>query len=623
MANPWWITQPASPNPMSLSLKNSIKRGLTAIAVAIFLLLASGIALFPILTTPTFDAAANMWLYNDQHDPIDAWTKAPEIEAWLLSENRIELNMGTLSKEITAKEIANNLTVAPAQINQVQVRFTHPDPILAAWVSNTYSDVIQKQFPQSVNLHSEDAVPNLSKLKAGDGALLLSGLGGLLAGVLLIFKLGNKKAVNAIEIATLATAAILLLIAAAVRSPGFSLTTLFFVSLMASGIIGWRWLVGSAVMLAALPEGIFSVLFPVRILTFSLLGVLGISGILLLLSYRKPIVSHRASIISIAGLLALPLWALASSPISLLPKISFQHSVVALVFITFFVLIWTQRWHDYSIVKDDLAAVIAAGMLVILVPIFTIAASPAKWALSPTSGRFQFLWANPNTAGLICAVIATTAASFALVPSKTRSSRLKSIAIWGSVALISGTAATLTGSRGALLGMVCSIFLIAIGLLRKQHAFLLLGGILISLTGAVLIVQKLGLFHRRGATGIDSGRYDLWREAISRWSQSPLTGIGYRVGTSAGPSATYHNLYATLLTELGVIGLILALIAAVGLILSARGACPRLIAPLATIAIAEIFDSSLVGFLGPTALICWLVIIGRSALGSHKTISTP
>lgn len=594
----------------------SDRRRLATIGTRLLLLVVAVGALWPLLAMPRFAAAANMWLYDGNEAPMNSFRYAPELETWLIEEHRVEPNLGDLRGHITAEEIERGLTIAPGHVNQIQVRFTHPDPVMAAWVTNTYSDVIKAFLPKSVNLRSEDAVPVLPGARPGDGALLLGSLGALLICSLGALGLG-RQAPREAEV--VAGAAALLGIAALAHHPVLGIIASAGVAAAGVWTCGWRWIVAAAVLVSALPEGVFAGLYGPRQLRLTFLALLAAAGIGLLWPWHRPVLPTRAGRVGMGALLAMGVWALATAPLSTLPRTSAAHAALALVFLGFFAAVWTQRWHTRRLVRQDLEALAIAGALGIVVPTLVMWTTPARWLLSPSSGRFQFLWSNPNAAGLIGAVLAVMCATFAWSAFATDEPGLRPHAIvWGLLVLITATATVLTGSRGALLGMAAGLGLLALGALRHRGFPYVLAGLAVAGVGGALAITKLGLFHRAGATSVDTGRIAMWQEGLHRFLAEPITGVGYRVGTLQGPSVTYHNLYVTILTELGAVGAVLAALAIAGLALAGLRARPRLAPAALTLAIAEFFDSSLVGFLGPAALLCWLLVIGSAALGRDR-----
>ena len=115
---------------------------------------------------------------------------------------------------------------------------------------------------------------------------------------------------------------------------------------------------------------------------------------------------------------------------------------------------------------------------------------------------------------------------------------------------------------------------------------------------------------------VTSGRLEIYHSYLLWWLERPWLGIGYRTPrfNANGVLFEAHNVYLSVLVELGVVGAVVFAALLVGLFRSAarRNA---LIAAAATALAVEVTESSIFGLAGPAALTSWLVLFAWAATG--------
>jgi O-antigen ligase len=304
-----------------------------------------------------------------------------------------------------------------------------------------------------------------------------------------------------------------------------------------------------------------------------------------------------------------------------------QAGLLVLVF-TFIAITVSTRWLDRRLLEGDLrfffwlvSATAVAG--------FVLWLADSSGAMG-FFGRYQGAFPNPNYAA-ITAALAVPLGAWIFVTDRRRWMRLGVVI---AVVLLLATLVA-TGSRGPLgamfVGLVCAAWFSPY---RRKAIYFAAGFVVVA--GAVLALFSSFFFGRGGfldrtANGSDftSGRLEIWLNLIDYWRLRPILGSGYRTVELLPNSDgfTAHNIYLSVLVELGVIGL-LALVAlfAILLVSGLRTTLPTdrmLFGVAATILLCELTEASLFGFGGPTAPLSWSALVafaafGRLGLGSRN-----
>ena len=131
-------------------------------------------------------------------------------------------------------------------------------------------------------------------------------------------------------------------------------------------------------------------------------------------------------------------------------------------------------------------------------------------------------------------------------------------------------------------------------------------------------------FSGRQGADVSSGRLELYRAMLDRWPDHPVFGSGYRTGVlqvQLSPTVTLplqaHNVYLSVLVELGAVGFLVFGCLLLSILLSGRWSHPLLAAAVCAL-VLELTESSMFGFGGPTALLTWLVLLGFASTGSVR-----
>lgn len=143
--------------------------------------------------------------------------------------------------------------------------------------------------------------------------------------------------------------------------------------------------------------------------------------------------------------------------------------------------------------------------------------------------------------------------------------------LWAAGMVCSAVVLIMTGSRGALAGLVlggtigvfvCQRYLPPMRLLRGLGSYVAAGLPFVIVLGAKYGGEFIQRVVSQGSAvdtaEISSGRTELWAEAIGRMMETPLsliTGFGWNVYDSMGFRLVPHNHYIFLWFELGLIGL--------------------------------------------------------------------
>lgn len=264
------------------------------------------------------------------------------------------------------------------------------------------------------------------------------------------------------------------------------------------------------------------------------------------------------------------------------------------------------RWRTSARLRGDLDVVVISVSALLAWGLVVEFCGGTDWPLNPTAGRFQSFYFNPNIAGLLAAMCGL----LALAGVWQRPRRWWLLAAGGVCAVV----VLLSGSRGAL--VATAVGLIALGwvLGRWRALIVTTAAAMLGCSAVVLWARgREGGLLRLGGIFADAGRFDLWAQAWRRFLDHPLLGNGFRSGTDQGTSFTLHNVYLSLLAELGLAGVVaIAVLSATviwGIIRTRR---PWLVGAVVALVVAELFDSSLVGSLGAVALPGWLLLAGAA-----------
>ncbi len=137
-------------------------------------------------------------------------------------------------------------------------------------------------------------------------------------------------------------------------------------------------------------------------------------------------------------------------------------------------------------------------------------------------------------------------------------------ALGGTVAVL--FALMFTQSRGAYLGLVCSLVFLAVAVNRRLLLVMLVAGLLHPLWLPSQVVERIQYtFDGQGAYGVDSSsesRIKFYKAGVRLWTESPVWGHGFggfsRMSAERGITETRraaHSLYIQMLVDTGLVGL--------------------------------------------------------------------
>jgi O-antigen ligase len=146
-------------------------------------------------------------------------------------------------------------------------------------------------------------------------------------------------------------------------------------------------------------------------------------------------------------------------------------------------------------------------------------------------------------------------------------------------------------------------------------------GVAFALVAAAYVLLRVA----GSARGVDpttdpsSGRFTIWNQVLELWRQRPVFGWGFgttdQLGDLAGRNGmSAHNIYISVLVELGIIGVALFAVLVLAIVVAAWRR--RVTGPTAAsivVLVCGVTESSLLGFGGPTALVSWLVLLAAAS----------
>jgi O-antigen ligase len=299
-----------------------------------------------------------------------------------------------------------------------------------------------------------------------------------------------------------------------------------------------------------------------------------------------------------------------------------------------FVLGTFARWSSTDSLSGDITTLYWCGVAISAVGVLG-GLFGQMWAVWPTM-RWVGVFANPNYTGMSAAV--TLALAFVV-----RGHWARIATVFPFLALL------LSSSRGSMLGFTVGVVLLFVtsAAARKSRSDQVFGGVTVLGLASLFwlaptIVSRLALLWIRQdqvpgswidpsspSTGpgealpqpydASSGRLDIYRAVLEQWTRVPVLGVGYRASSVAqvAQGVEAHNIYLTVLVELGVVGAVVFVGLLVGLWrCAARGAA--LICAAGTVLASEFFESTLFGLGGPTSILFWLVLFAWAASGARE-----
>lgn len=246
-------------------------------------------------------------------------------------------------------------------------------------------------------------------------------------------------------------------------------------------------------------------------------------------------------------------------------SINVDASLARLFSLTRMLLLTVILWDLYT-TTERIRAGLQAFVLGAYVPVISTisnytAATHGDWTRYSSSGN------NSNSTAIIITMAMPLALHLALSPAPGSWRR------WGSILKIANyvfvpaavVGAALTGTRFAIVMSVPTLIYFVLMIRRLKSAaripaFAALGITMVVVASAVpdSLIRRLASLQEEASSGDLNGRTQYWKEGIQVWMDRPLTGVGTNTFTHAVPSGrSAHNSFVAILTELGLVGLIL------------------------------------------------------------------
>lgn len=381
----------------------------------------------------------------------------------------------------------------------------------------------------------------------------------------------------------------------------------------------WRWQdlawwSGVALfVIVALVRSRIDASLPLQVVQFAAAAAVVVVNVVARQPQRPPM--RRIDWAVIASLGALVAAALISAPWGIEPSTSLSQWAVFALMALFLVSTLLYRWTSTLVVVRDLTFVYFGIVALHLVGLVGYVAG-AEWAAGGYH-RYVGLFANANFAGMLPAVVAPLA-----VYLHVKFSRSGRIAAWIAAALLV-VVVVLSSSRGSAVAMLAG-FAVAVILVVRKRWFTITAGAVLVLAGAAVV---LVLSRARDAvidTQLDpaaadffSGRFGVYALYLEQWFTRPVLGIGFRASGAVANGVEAHNIYLSVLVEMGIVGALCFLCLIVALALSGPKRATESVIGGAAIAVAvsELSESSLFGWGSPTAVILWIIVLSWAALG--------
>jgi len=262
---------------------------------------------------------------------------------------------------------------------------------------------------------------------------------------------------------------------------------------------------------------------------------------------------------------------------SVSPVLTLQGSITVAGLIITTVVITSYPWSisDLGVIEKG---IVLGGFVAALLSIYL--SSQGYYYLSTTRASIVFKErvADPNhfASGLI---LPFCISFYKILNSKTRGQKFILNII---ISTILATAVILTGSRGAALGLVVAILFLFF-MSKKSGTYLILTLLIIFLVYLFCLnMMPYSLLQRFTLNSILSsggaGRVPLWHVGLLAFLEKPLTGWGFNtfmiITAGAFPESAYlgvkyqqvaHNIFIQILSEMGIFGLIILVLALAGI----------------------------------------------------------
>jgi O-antigen ligase len=356
-----------------------------------------------------------------------------------------------------------------------------------------------------------------------------------------------------------------------------------------------------------------------------LLLVGGVQAIGWIRSREQRRLSPRAAWVVLGGVALVALAALSSLWAADPTQTLRQSGLLALVML-FALTTYAYRWTTPGVLDVDVKVIFWTCTAIQALGVGGYFAGQA-WSVGDY-GRFVGVTPNANYAGISAAIL--VALSFAIAGT------------WAKVAsIVPLVALVLSDSRGSMVGLILGIIVVLATVpdfrrsaVNRAWSVATIGALpllfwLRSMNVFSALRSRASAGGAPGAGGgggagspatvqpdVTSGRMDIYRHYFARWLENPILGTGYRSPqySAGGGMFEAHNVYLSVLVELGLVGAVLFIALGVGMLRSAARHTVLIAAAVTALAV-EVTESSLFGLGGPTALMSWLVLFAWAGTG--------
>jgi O-antigen ligase len=252
-------------------------------------------------------------------------------------------------------------------------------------------------------------------------------------------------------------------------------------------------------------------------------------------------------------------YAVASVAYSPFKNLTIERSTTILfLYISVFWIIWKYAYNEGP--EKVVRLVLQALLIILILSYFLILINPSD---SFMIGRFRGLFQNPNSIGLICAILLPLGI-WDFLMTKKKSALLLLILMLLSLFL--------SGSRGSLqAALVSSGYYLFIR--RKKYRPLVLFSFISIMLVLFWVIETVAITYFKSYIRADSipelgGRLGIWQEAVRLIMENPIFGRGFGVENkifalkftthqARGQISYVHNSYLGMLIQLGIVGLII------------------------------------------------------------------
>jgi O-antigen ligase len=360
-----------------------------------------------------------------------------------------------------------------------------------------------------------------------------------------------------------------------------------------------------------------------NILQFGPIALVSILQITMLIARPIPVI--RKERLALASLLLFLLIAVTSFITSIDRYLTLLNLIFLLLMFTFLLTTLQVRWQNLRTLSSDFLFIFIFAVVNQTIGLFGFLTG-MNWAAGDFNRLVGTLW-NANFAGMF-STIALVIGLYLLTQSTSKASYALLLLSQGVLL----ATLIMSGSRGSILGFIVALFFMILQP-QSRKTFVSLGTLAVAgfLAWQLYPISTPGVlppapggtappdspaapFDRVLEGDISSGRFFLYDLVLGFWQERPTLGSGYRTSQVLLDTGDLeaHNIFLTILLELGVVGLSVFIAMCVLVLLRAR--YNLLLAGASGVIVINLTESALFGWGGPTALISWFILFGYFAL---------